>query len=84
MLDSTNTYFFGVATDKPIEEKKRPTCPYALGDLVYYYPPGKHQGTLWTVQSWHYDENGRVIVSISRVVSGEEEIIETTLNRLHC
>ena len=82
MLDTTKEYFFGVATDTPPGPKKRVTCPHAVDDLVYYYAPGERIGKISTVNGWHYDENGNVIVSITIGATGEE--IDAPLGRVRC
>lgn len=76
MLDTAKTYFMGIATDA-IKEKKPSTCPYAIGDGVYF------DRQLWHVKNWYRNENGVVIVEITRTVSGVEETKETTLKFLH-
>ena len=84
MFDTSKTYFFGVTTDAPETKKQPETCPYAVGDGVYYTAPGSRQGELYFVKGWYRNENGRAIVIISRVRELKEEVVEATLSRLHC
>lgn len=80
------TYFFGAARDiedLEAENRKKPaTCPFAPGDVIYYYEPGNRTGKIGRVNGWHYDDNGRVKVSITLTATGEE--IDAPLNRVRC
>ena len=71
MFDTSKTYFFGVATDEPSPSKEPKRPHFAIGDLVYYYPPGDRYGKMVTVTGYTYDENGNILVNIKQVVSGE-------------
>lgn len=86
MLDTTQTYYFGVARDiedLENENRRKPkTCPYAANDIVYYYEPGNRNGKIAEVQGWHYDERGNVKVRVRITATGEE--ITTGLGSLRC
>lgn len=83
MIDTTKTYYFGVATDEPIKEKnKRQYCPYAINDLVYYYEPGSNRGQISTVIGYSYDKDGKVIIDLE--IGATMEKISTTLARVRC
>lgn len=80
MLDSSRTYFFGVATDTPQREKKPEQPNFAINDIVYYYAPGERYGETATVMGYWRDDDGRIKMSLQITRTGEE--IETYQNRI--
>lgn len=74
MLDTTRTYFYGVATDEPnaAYEKKPEQPQFAVNDLVYYFAPGKTHGDPATVTGYYRDDDGRIKVKLIVTRTGEE------------
>ena len=82
MLDTTRTFFYGVATDTPQTEKKPEQPRVAINDIVYYYAPGESHGDTATVTGYWRDDDGRIKVSLVITRAGEEIEIETYQNRI--
>lgn len=80
MLDTGNTYFFGVATDAPQREKTPEQPHYAVGDVAYYYEPGDRIGKIGTVNGYWRDDNGRIMIDFTITATGEN--ISTPQSRL--
>ena len=74
MLDTTRTFYFGSARDiEDYNNSNTPArCPFAVGDIVYYYEPDNRTGKIAEVQGWHYNEDGNVRVNIKITATGEE------------
>ena len=74
MLDTTKTFFYGVATDLPdADYKKKPEQPKcAVNDIVYYFAPGERQGKTASVLGYWRDDDERIKVKIHVTATGEE------------
>lgn len=83
MLDTSKTYFFGVATDLPDNGRKKPEQPEcAAGDIMYYFAPGaRNNGEICEVKSiWRDDDTGRIKVKVRIMRNGEEvETFQTNI-----